>query len=133
MWYNSHVNISRKIKMAKWKLDNGGIVNPKNIHPTGQQYHMNYVHRPLQYVGKESDFTILLDDGRTIKATFIKEPKYLGEYWQKNKVEGFKLFNNKCFYYLTYNGYDVIAYIPKSWSLERQIDALNKLIEIYKD
>lgn len=120
--------------MAKWKLDSGGIISEECIHETGE-HHINVMHKPTQYVGKESDFTILLDDGKTIKATLIKEPKYLGEYWQKNKVEGFKIFNNKRFYYLTYkiSCDEVLAYIPKSWTLERQIDAINKLIEIYKD
>lgn len=134
--------------MAKWKLETGEIIESNGnfyVDVDNQQMHKLMYHlekklyKPLAYapnqtVGKESDFTILLDDGKTIKATLMKEPKDLGEYWQQNKVEGFELFGHlDSFYYLSNVNYPTIPpYIPKSWSLERQIDTLNKLIEIYK-
>lgn len=61
-----------------------------------------------------------------------KQPKDLLEWWDKNKVKGVGL--EKCGEYyqiitLSWN----LAVINKKWDLSRQIDAVQKLIEIYKE
>lgn len=138
--------------MAKWKLDTGAIIDG-NIYGTvnfdvEHIYSLAYLinrevkgdfknkylsYAPDQQVGKESDFTILFKDGKTIKAALIKEPKDLMEYWEQNKVKLFNVYHGGDCYNLCHDSYKFIASLPSSWTLDRQIDALNKLIKIYKD
>ncbi len=125
----------------RWKLDTGQIIEPSyaGVYQIFDQLGMigfeDATYRPIdQTKGKESDFTILMKDGSTIKATLIKEPSTLEEWWGQNKVDGFKLNHdyNKIYSLYIEPYYDYV-HIPKSWPLSRQIDAVKKLIDIYKD
>lgn len=113
--------------MARWKLETGKIINGN--------YNLNLknycCHKPDQVKDKETDFTILMEDGSTIKATLIKEPKDLIEYVKLNLTD-IDIQDHNDNHYGYYLNYVLYAYIPKSWHLERQIDTLHKLIEIYK-
>jgi uncharacterized pyridoxamine 5'-phosphate oxidase family protein len=115
--------------MAKWKLETGEIiVGEVDVCFTdkGKIYYFIFAkikhifknelkdYAPNQQIGAETDFTILLKDGKIIKATFIKDPKELLEYWEQNRVIGFHLNNNLHFdvYHLLDCGGGIIARIP---------------------
>lgn len=62
----------------------------------------------------------------------IPKPRNLIEWWQKNKVEGFIILEDSGYYtFETHDNHD-LATILKDWDLQRQIETLKKLIEIYR-
>lgn len=94
-----------------------------------------FEYRPKQEVGKESDFTILFNDGKVEKAKLIKELEPFRKWWEDNKVDGFHLVSEHKKYWLGNHDISegVLSSILKSWTLERQIKTLQTLIELYKD
>lgn len=86
---------------------------------------------------------ISLDNPNLIKHVMVelgylkplpKAPKNLLEWWELNKVDGFYLAAplwNLNIFELSSQG-ESLAFIPKVWSIERQISAVQQLTTIYK-